>query len=258
MEENDRLLYYRATVCYDGTDFLGFQWQAQGRTVQAALEAALAQLTGEQRRVVGAGRTDAGVHASGQVVGFRAEWSGTVGALQAAMNAVLPADLVVSSMSPAPDGWHPRFSARRRAYRYTVLNIPVRSPLERRFSHWVRQDLDIHAMEAAAGMLVGEHDFAAFGRPMKPDESTTRRVISAHWREEAPGSGRLYFDVVGNAFLRGMVRCIVGALLQVGTGRWQAERVGLALASRDRSLAAPPAPACGLCLTYVDYEGEVA
>lgn len=250
MDTTPALLYIRATVAYDGTDFLGFQWQAQGRTVQGALEAALNRVTQQVARVVGSGRTDAGVHARGQVIGFRVAWRHTLADLQRALNAVLPADVVVAELGLAEPGWHPRFSARRRHYRYTILNQSLRSPLDRRNAHHVTQPLDPAALQAAAAWLKGEHDFASFGRPTQGD-STVRAIFDAQWCQDGPW---FTFDVVGNAFLRGMVRSLVGSLLQVGQGLWPAEQMKIVLESRDRALAAPPAPACGLCLMGVEYE----
>jgi tRNA pseudouridine38-40 synthase len=234
--------------------------------VQGVLEDALAQVTHTSVRVVGSGRTDRGVHARGQVVAFRSKWRHTVADLQRALNAVLPADVVVLDLDPAPDGWHPRFSAVRRHYRYTVLNQPVRSPLDRRYAHLVAHPLEVHVLQAGSRHLVGVHDFAAFGQPThgehtsgaRPVEGpgasrgpeTVREVFEAVWRQD--GSW-FTFDVVGNAFLRGMVRSLVGTLLQVGAGFWPVERVLHVLESRDRALAAPPAPACGLCLMRVEY-----
>ncbi len=240
----------RAIVAYDGTDFLGFQWQTDGRTVQGVLEAAVAQVTQHATRVTGAGRTDAGVHATGQVIGFSVPWRHALADLQRALNAVLPADVAVLELGPAAADWHPRFSACRRYYRYTVLNRSVRSPLDRRYSHLVTEPLDLAALRAGAALLVGEHDFASFGQPTHGD-STVRVIYAADWRQDGE---RLVFDIIGNAFLRGMVRSLVGALLQVGLGRWPVERIAEVLESRDRSQAAAPAPACGLCLTKVEYE----
>lgn len=244
-------LYVRAVVAYDGTDFLGFQWQAEGRTVQGVLETALQQITRHDVRVIGAGRTDTGVHARGQVIGFRAPWRHSLADLQRALNAVLPEDVAVLALALAPEGWHPRFSALRRHYRYTVLNQSVRDPLERRYAHLVREPLDLALLQAAAALVVGEHDFASFGRPMQPGETTVRCIYAATWRQEGV---RYTFDVVGNAFLRGMVRSLVGAMLQVGSGAWPVAQLAEVLAAHDRALAAPPAPACGLCLMRVDYE----
>ncbi len=241
----------RAVVAYDGTDFLGFQWQVEGRTVQGVLEAALRKVTQHDARVIGAGRTDTGVHARGQVIGFRVPWRHALADLQRALNAVLPEDVAIWEVAPAPEGWHPRFSAVRRHYRYTVLNRPVRDPLERRYAHLVREPLDVALLQAAADLIVGEHDFASFGRPMQPGETTVREIYAATWRQEG---AHCVFDVTGNAFLRGMVRSLVAAMLQVGIGAWPVTRMVDVLAARDRAVAAPPAPACGLCLMQVDYE----
>lgn len=242
----------RATVAYDGTDFLGFQWQPGARTVQGVLEAAIARVTQQEARVIGAGRTDAGVHAQGQVIGFRVAWRHPLADLQRALNAVLPPDVAVTGLGRAGPDWHPRFSARRRWYRYTVLNRAVRSPLERRYTHLVTEPLDLAALTAGAAVLVGQHDFASFGQPTQGD-STVRTILAADWRQAGE---RFTFDVIGNAFLRGMVRSMVGALLQVGVGRWPAVRLAEILAGRDRSLAAAPAPASGLCLMRVEYDDE--
>jgi len=241
--------YVRATVAYDGADFLGFQWQAQGRTVQAELEAALQQVSQAPTRVSGSGRTDTGVHAMGQVIGFWTAWRHSLADLQRALNAVLPRDVAVLAISPAEPSWHPRFSATRRYYRYTVLNQPWRSPLDRRYAHLVTPPLNLEAMQTAAGLLVGVHDFASFGQPTQGD-STVRAVFSAEWQRDGP---RYFFDVIGSGFLRGMMRCLAGTLLQVGTGEWGIDRVAVLLEARNRALAPPPAPACGLCLMRVDY-----
>jgi tRNA pseudouridine38-40 synthase len=242
-------LYLRATLAYDGTDFLGFQLQAGGRTVQGVLEASITKVTQSRTRVIGSGRTDTGVHAQGQVVAFRVAWRHTLADLQRALNAVLPADVVVLDLASAASGWHPRFSAVRRHYRYSVLNGPLRSPLERRYVHQVVQPLDLRALQAAAGLVVGEHDFATLGQATQ-GESTVRAIYRAEWHQEG---ARFTFDVVGNAFLRGMVRRMVGCMLQVGMGFWSPERIAEVMTARDRSLSAPPAPACGLCLMCVDY-----
>jgi tRNA pseudouridine38-40 synthase len=242
--------YVRATVAYDGTDFLGFQWQAQGRTVQAVLETAIEQVSQAPTRVVGSGRTDTGVHAAGQVIGFWTAWRHSLADLQRALNAVLPGDAAVLTIGPAEPTWHPRFSAIRRYYRYTVLNQLWRSPLERRYAHLVTQPLNLEAMQAAAGLLVGVHDFASFGQPTKGD-CTVRELFSAEWQRDGC---RFYFDVFGSGFLRGMMRCLAGTLLQVGLGVWESGRVAALLEARNRALAPPPAPACGLCLMRVDYE----
>ncbi len=251
--------YVRATVAYDGTDFLGFQLQASGRTVQGVLEAALRRLTGAETRVVGSGRTDAGVHAMGQVVAFRTSWRHDLADLQRALDAVLPPDLAVDALGLASEDWHPRFSAKWRHYRYTVLNRPVRSPLMRRYAHLVTQPLRLDLLQGAADTLLGEHDFASFGRPMQAGETTVRVIHRAEWNAV---DHLLTFDVIGNAFLRRMVRTLVGNMLRVGSSaetvgqsgsQWTTSWLAEVLAARDRSKAAAPAPACGLCLMHVEY-----
>jgi tRNA pseudouridine38-40 synthase len=239
----------RAVVAYDGTDYGGFQRQANAPTVQAALEAALAQVTQEAITVLAAGRTDAGVHAAGQVIAFDTAWRHGLGDLQRALNAVLPADIAVLEIDEAAADFHPRYDARSRRYRYTLYNAPVRSPLDRLYSLHVAASLDVAAMQQAARSLVGEHDFAAFGRPPQGRE-TVRRVLTAEWSREQDW---LVFDIEANAFLYRMVRSIVGTLLQVGQGRMGEEGFAAVLASGDRSLAGPTAPPHGLCLMEVKY-----
>jgi tRNA pseudouridine38-40 synthase len=241
--------HFRALVEYDGTDYHGFQFQSDRRSVQGVLEKALSKLTGQASRMVGAGRTDAGVHATGQVIAFWASWRHEVTDLLRAMNAVLPKDVVLLSLEIAPRGFHPRYSARSRCYRYTVLNQPLRSPLNRRWALGMSKPLDIERMNQAAAGLVGEHDFATFGRPPR-GQNTVRQVLRANWwREQA----LVHFDIEANAFLQKMVRSLVGTLLQVGIGDLSLEEFGRRLAACDRSLAGPTAPPHGLCLVAVNY-----
>lgn len=239
----------RAVVAYDGTDYGGFQRQANAPSVQATLEMALAQVTQETVCVLAAGRTDAGVHAVGQVIAFDTAWRHGLDALQRALNAVLPADVAVLEMAEATPDFHPRYDARSRRYRYTIYNAPVRWPLARHYSLHVAESLDVAAMRQAAHFLVGEHDFAAFGQPPQ-GESTVRQVLLAEWAGEAPW---LTFDIEANAFLYRMVRSIVGTLLLVGRGEMDAAGFAAVLASRDRSQAGPTVPPHGLCLMEVKY-----
>lgn len=238
-----------AEVEYDGTDFFGFQIQARERTVQGEIERTLERVTGAKSRVTGAGRTDQGVHARGQVVSFEAAWRHDLADLQRALNAVLAADVAITEMGLASGGFHPRFSATSRTYRYVIRNRPWRSPLERRTAWHVNHELGVTWMAQAAGCLVGTHDFATFGRPPTGD-STVRTVIRAQWQQ--PGS-LLTFDIEANAFLYRMVRSIVGTLVQVGRGQISPEEFELALQARDRALIRQVAPAHGLCLMRVDY-----
>jgi tRNA pseudouridine38-40 synthase len=248
-------LRYRATVEYDGTDFQGFQFQVRARTVQGELEQAIGRITQKQVRVIGAGRTDAGVHASGQVIAFDTSWRHTDQILRRALNAVLPADIAIRHLTTTYSAFHPRFHAKWRQYRYTILSQPVRSPLWARTAYHVADFLDVEAMAEASQVLIGPHDFAAFGKPTQ-GESTLRRVLQAGWSVEWPKNinGRLLvFEITANAFLYRMVRNIVGTLVRVGQGNLPPEAVATLLESKDRSASGPPAPACGLCLAKVEY-----
>ena len=247
---------YRLTLEYDGTDFAGFQLQGKGeRTVQGALESVLARLTGEQigPRVHGAGRTDAGVHALGQVAHFDSAWPVPVGRMARVLNGALPHDLRVRDARIAePEGFHARFDATGRTYRYVILNREAPSALLGRFALHVRDPLDVEAMGAAAGRLVGAHDFAAFGRPDAPGKSTVRRVTRLDVRRRRDC---ILITVEGNAFLRQMVRSFVGTLLAVGRGQITPGGVSDILRSRDRAACPPVATARGLCLVRVRYDG---
>lgn len=239
----------QALVTYDGTNYSGFQRQANAPTVQAALEAALSQVTREEIGVLAAGRTDAGVHAVGQVVAVDTKWRHGVDDLQRALNAVLPADIAVRRTEEASPTFHPRYDARSRRYRYTLYNSPVRWPLARLYHLHVTAPLDVATMRRAAQCLVGEHDFGAFGQAPQ-GHVTVRRVLTVGWSGDPPW---LAFDVEANAFLYRMVRSIVGTLLKAGRGETTVEEFAAVLASRDRSQAGPTAPPHGLCLMEVKY-----
>jgi len=255
-------------VAYDGTAYHGFQYQVGVSTIQGTLEAALSNFTQTVSRVVGSGRTDTGVHANGQVISVQVPWRHTVEELQRAWNAHLPSDITLRHLQVAPPEFHPRFSAISRTYRYTVYcyagssqsSAPRRSPLTDRFALYKTSVLDLTAMQQAAANLVGEHDFATFGQPPQ-GESTVRRLYQADWQavetnvpalNAYPGQC-LVFTVTANAFLRHMVRNLVGTLLEVGVGNWTPEDVQLALVAKKRSCCAPPAPAHGLVLEKVEY-----
>ena len=243
--------HWRATVAYDGTDFCGFQIQVVQRTVQGELEAGLARITQQPVRVIGAGRTDSGVHALGQVVAFHAQWRHSRADLYRAWNAVLPKDVSIWSLTEAEKGFHPRFDAKSRSYRYTIWHSLVRNPLLRRTTLWVSQSLDLETMVAASHLLVGEHDFGTFGSPPQ-GTSTVRRVVRADWTRAAE---MLYLDIEANAFLYRMARAVVGTLLQVGRGELSVDQFASAFAAAERSRSGPTAPANGLCLMTIRYQG---
>ena len=256
--------YVCALVAYDGTAYHGFQYQANAPSIQGVLEAALDRFAKRTDRVVGAGRTDAGVHASGQVVAVHVEWRHGLDRLQRAWNVNLPADVTVRHVCAARASFHPRFSALSRSYRYTVVHGSTetvhagahRSPLTDRFALYEPRVLDVAAMEAATGLLIGSHDFAAFGQPTH-GESTIRTVFYAGWRKSDEHAGYpgtcLVFTITANAFLRRMVRSVVGCLLAVGRGEWSAEQLALVLSAGERSRSAPPVAAQGLVLEQVTY-----
>jgi tRNA pseudouridine38-40 synthase len=236
---------YAARVEYDGTDFAGFQVQPGARTVQGELEAALAKISGENPvRVVAAGRTDAGVHAIGQVIAFTDPRGRPAKELARALNALLPGDVAIREVRRVSAGFHPRYAARYREYRYTVWNGP-RSPLRERFALGVRDQLDTAAMERAASALIGRHDFSAFGVAHRQPVRTVHSV-----RVRRMGS-QVTIDIAADAFLRQMVRRIVAVLLEVGHGRTNEEVVAQALASKRSALNGATAPAKGLCLQRV-------
>jgi tRNA pseudouridine38-40 synthase len=238
---------YSARVEYDGTDFAGFQVQPEARTVQGELEAALAKVSGGSRvRVVAAGRTDAGVHSHGQVIAFTDPLGRPARELARALNALLPGDVSLRELRTVPDGFNPRRAARYREYRYTVWNGP-RSPLHERFALGVRDPLDTAAMERAGSVLVGRHDFSAFGAAHRQPVRTVKRI-----RVRREGS-LVTIDVAADAFLRQMVRRIVAVLLEAGHGRMDEEVVAEALASRQPALNGATAPAKGLCLRRVVF-----
>ncbi len=241
---------YRATVEYDGTDFAGFQLQPNARTVQGELEAALARLAGGERIVVdGAGRTDAGVHAAGQVIGFTYLGGLSGPSIQRAVNAMLPPDVAIRGVRRATNGFHPRYAARYREYRYTVWNGP-RSPLRERHALGVRTPLDIAAMASAGSVFEGRHDFSTFGGA---DGSSVRTVHAVRVRREG---SLVTIDVRADAFLRGQVRRMVAGLLEVGLGTLDIEGLRAALAGPGPALNGASAPAKGLCLRRVVLGGR--
>lgn len=241
---------YQAIIEYDGTAYCGFQKQLTGPSIQQELEHAIRLISGEETTVIGAGRTDSGVHATGQVVAFDLEWPHGPKTLWRALNANLPADIAAVRLSETKEDFHPRFDAIKRTYNYYIYNEPVRSPLYRRTSWHVSQQLDIGRMNLAASAIVGEHDFATFGRPPQGNNSV-RQVFQAEWNRN---ESLLIFTIEANAFLYRMVRSLVGCLKAVGEGTWTVERFIATLNARDRDRAAQTAPPHALFLTSVIYE----
>ena len=251
---------FKLTLSYDGTDFSGFQRQANARSVQAELEAALAAIEGKHVTVAGAGRTDAGVHALGQVASFKLSSAIAERDLLRALNAKLPEDVRVLSSQVAAPGFNARFSARSKMYRYRISNTRVMSPFQRRFAWHLSRSLDVAAMKDAARELLGEHDFSSFqatpSRRERSERSATRTMMRSDWTEEpVAGGGRLLiYEIAGTGFLKYMVRTVVGTLVEVGDGRRTPASLRDLLDSRDRAGAGPTAPPTGLYLVRVDYD----
>jgi tRNA pseudouridine38-40 synthase len=241
----------KLVVEYDGSDLAGWQRQDNGPSVQQHLEDAIAEMIGERADVTGGSRTDAGVHALGQVACFRTRSEIPLHGFRRGLNSKLPPSIAVVAIEEMPADFHPRFAARGKLYRYQILCRPDRSPILRNFAwHWPTP-LDVAAMRAAAPALIGEHDFSAFRAAGCQARTATRRITDISLAE--PGDGRLVFEVRGNAFLRHMVRIVVGTLVEVGDGRIAPDALPDILASRDRERAGRTAPAHGLTLVQVFY-----
>lgn len=240
------------TVAYDGTEYCGFQRQRPGGrpSIQEELEKALECLLRQAVRVAGAGRTDAGVHAEKQVVSFTALNGIPMDRFPYAVNRLLPPEIVVTGAREVDEGFHARFSARSKVYRYTLWRERFPSPFWRRYAwHWPGH-LDDRAMALAAAAMTGRRDFSAMGASGRPVRESVRTVFRCDIETCGP---LLVLRVEGNGFLYKMVRTMVGTLVEVGRGRWDPGRVEAILASRDRRQAGPTAPAHGLCLEDVTY-----
>lgn len=241
----------KLTLQYDGTDYVGWQRQAEGVSIQGLLEEALKPIEGAPVIVHGAGRTDAGVHALGQVASFTLQASMDTPTLARALNAVLPPDLRVTSAEEEAEGFHARFSATGKTYEYRIVNGPLASPFVRRYVWHVMPRIDPAAVREAALVLVGTHDFAAFQGTGTVVASTERTIHRLDVREGP--DGQLVMAIEGNGFLRHMVRNIVGTLVEIGLGRRPATAMAEILASRDRARAGRTAPPQGLFLIDVRY-----
>jgi len=271
---------FKITIAYDGTDYVGWQRQANGVSIQALIEDALRELDGRAVAVAGAGRTDSGVHALGQVAAFTIERPLTPDAVARGLNALLPHAIRVMSAEDVPPAFHPRFDALNKTYRYRIWNGEVVSPFERRYAWHVAGALDVDAMAEAARAIEGRHDFAAFQAAGSDVATTVRDVAESRVVRVAedcglreirspqsaidnqsairnPQSAMLAYEVTATGFLRHMVRTIVGTLVEVGRGRRPVEWMAEVVASCDRARAGPTAPAAGLFLVRVAY-GPVA
>lgn len=270
---------FKLTLAYDGTHYVGWQRQAAGPSIQGLIEAALHELDGGDVAVAGAGRTDAGVHALGQVASFSLRRTIEPDVLVRALNARLPADVRALSVDAVAADFHARYTASTKAYRYRICDAAVVSPFERHFAWHVAGALDVDAMDGAARLLEGRHDFAAFAaaggttrttertvvrsRVTRTKLSTTEDTVDTEEQTGLPsrvlrggdlhGGDLIVYEAAGDGFLRHMVRTIAGTLVEIGRRRWPIERLREVLASRDRGRAGPTAPARGLFLVGVEY-----
>jgi tRNA pseudouridine38-40 synthase len=239
------------TIEYDGTGYHGFQWQDGLASIQKELETAIKKLTGERCRVMGASRTDAGVHALGQVVSFRTNSSLPAATFISGLNYYLPRDIAVKAAYKTDDSFNVQRDATSREYSYHIMNSPTRSPVREGFAYFVTSPLDIEAANQAAQYLIGEHDLASFasvnGTRLK---STVKRVSKASFQREGEV---VTFNMVANSFLPHQVRNTVGALIRVGMGRMSLDEFNSIIEARKPGTAGPTAPACGLYLTCVNY-----
>lgn len=241
---------YQVILAYDGSSFTGSQRQANSRTVQGELENALHELGWSEKSVIMAGRTDTGVHATGQVAAFDFEWTHETEKLLKALNSKLPPDLAVTSLQSASADFHPRFDAVSRMYRYRLFCEPIRDPLRERYAWRVWPSLDGNALTQGAGIFLGTHDFAAFGSPTTPKGTTVRTVTKTEWRKMPDGEWQ--FEVQADAFLYRMVRRLVFVQVSLAQGKVSIKEVQHALHEQGKLLSGL-VPAAGLALIKVNY-----
>src|SRR4030042_6923447 len=236
---------------YDGTNYLGWQVQPKGPTIQGMLGDKIKLLTGESIQLFGSGRTDAGVHALGQVAHFKTQSRMDLCSMQRALNSLLPRDIVIQKIEEVEEGFHARKHAKSKIYEYRILNRSLRSAFYRGYVWHIPQKLDLMEMKRATAHLIGEHDFSAFRTVGSSTRTTVRRVIQSEWKRG--GAGMIRFEIEANGFLKQMVRSIVGTLVEVGKGKINPEEFQKILTSKDRKKAGPTAPAKGLFLKEVKY-----
>lgn len=246
------MAHYKVILAYDGTEFLGFQRQAEGRTVQATVETALKAIGWKGSSITGAGRTDTGVHASGQVVGFEYDWSHSADDLRDALNANLPLDVAAQTVEPVGEDFHARFSATARCYQYKLFIDRARNPLRERYAWRVWPPMAMGLVENAAEHLIGTHDFSAFGTSPRPGGSTVREVLSASWMI---GKEYVIFEILGNSFLYHMVRRLVSFQVEIGLDKRSPGEVEKFLNGDHETMVQGLAPAAGLVLKDVRYPG---
>ncbi len=242
----------KAVVEYDGSNYHGWQLQPNATTVQGEIEIALSRIFRERIVVFGAGRTDAGVHAIGQVIHIEVPWKHSTDNLKKALNSLLPDDICILGVSTAQDDFHARHSAISKTYRYQILNQQTRSPLKRLYFWEIAYPLDLGKLQEASKLLVGINDFSSFGAPTSGTPSTVRKIYEAFWEKDDVGN-TFSFTITGSGFLRFMVRSLVGTLVRVGLGKITVGDFADIFRACDRSKAGPIARPQGLFLVTVEY-----
>ncbi len=243
------MAHYKLILAYEGTQYAGFQRQAHKVTVQSTVEDALRKLGWQGRAIMASGRTDSGVHALGQVISFNFDWKHGEEKLLKAMNANLPSDIAVQNVAEVPWVFHPRYDALRREYRYRLYFQGQRDPLRDAFAWRLDRMPSLELMNKAASIMIGSHDFRAFGRALKEDGSTVREIFEVDWKSVGDEQ---HFTIIGNAFLYHMVRRIVYVLVKVGLQEQRLEIFQQGLSQGETGIVSL-APARGLCLMHVEY-----
>ncbi len=242
----------KLTIEYDGTAYHGWQVQARDITIQEAIETALSTMTREKIRLAGSGRTDAGVHALGQVANFKTDSRIPADAFFAGLNSLLPDDIVITACKAVDDDFHARFSVKNKTYQYRIYNHPGPKAIGRQYTWHIRKKLDMTAMQQAVSYIIGTHDFKSFEGTGSPRAHTVRTVMNAQVTEE--NNGYLVFEITANGFLRYMVRNLVGTLTDVGLLKTSPEEFKHILEAKNRDLAGATAPPQGLFLVEVNYD----
>ncbi len=238
------------TVAYDGTDYHGWQIKPNGITIESVLHQALSDLLGEDILLIGASRTDAGVHALGNVAVFDTDTRMPAEKIAYALNQRLPGDIVAQDSKEVAADFHPRHCLSQKTYEYRILNRRFREPLKRRYTYFYHYALDVDKMQRAARFLVGEHDFKSFCSIHAEVETTVRTIYTLDVKK---AGDEVTIRVCGNGFLYNMVRIVAGTLIEVGNGRLPVEQIDEILAAQDRSAAGPTAPACGLTMVGIEF-----
>ena len=248
----------KLTIKYDGTDYKGWQVQkikskkakVKRRTIQEAIEKALKRIIREEVSLIGSGRTDAGVHALGQAANFKTNSEKPLELIQRGVNAVLPDDIVIKDLSEVDLNFHSRFDVKSKIYRYSLLNRSYRSVFERRYTHLVGYNLDIGLMKKEISCLIGRHNFKAFQAADKKKKASIKSIKSIKIQKKKDS---MFIDFEADGFLYMMIRNIVGTLIEIGRGKFKKGSMKKILKAKDRRLAGPTVPACGLCLLKVNY-----